>query len=93
MKYDKSRRYTQRLQCPKCKSFNCCAVEEKYHLHITNTKKNGWLSKKTYDLGTIGTNCFHFECKDCEYGRSTLERDNNDEFIIEEKEVKDNESK
>ena len=78
--------YTQKLQCPKCKSFNCSLVEELIHLHKTPTKKNGWLSKRRYRLAIIGTNCFHYECEDCGYGHP-IPDDNNDDFIIEEKEI------
>ena len=84
--HDFSRQYTVRLQCPKCKSYNCNLLEEHVHMHMYETTKEGWLKKREYDTGSIGQINHHYECNDCGYGHSTWD-ENNDDFIIQEKEV------
>lgn len=56
-----------RLQCPKCKSYNCVLIEEKIFQFITFTDKKGFLKKKKINAGFIDNHLYYITCYDCKH--------------------------
>lgn len=54
-----------RLQCPKCKSYDCYLVEEKVIQFITFTNKKGFLKNKTINAGVVDNLLYRVHCNNC----------------------------
>ncbi len=80
-------KYEQRLQCPKCGSFNCEYTVEKIFDYNTRTKKDGWLREKgSLAKQNCGEGAQQITCLNCGYQEYPLSS-GPDNFVIEERKI------